>query len=287
MAGKDEADEVVNLEDLDDEFDEKLPCTCRYVMVCVVLSGVNGLFNAFLWPAYTIHFTEYGWSLVNAGLAITLGFVLRGTTQQLQLLAGYWLMVPLAAIHLVFAILALIYWDREWAVFAQIVTSMGIDSTCSIEGICFDTFGTTENLARQAASTCLSVFTFCSALSCTFGGMAYDLGGWQGVSLYHTAFVGLYFLILVFEPACKKSFRAVFFPNPEEKTEKAEAAPDTTTEPEISFVKVVPAPKEATSANAESGLLPGAVEELKVEDVEESDVKPGETPHGKKTVGLC
>eukprot|EP00438_Fugacium_kawagutii_P013476 Skav208869 [mRNA] locus=scaffold270:32661:33551:- [translate_table: standard] len=261
--------------DLDD-YEEKLPCSWRYVSVCILLSSLNGLNFAFVWPAYTLHFTDMGWSLVTAGLAITVGYIVRMTTQQIQLFFGYWIMVPLALIHETFAVLGLVYWNKEWAVFAQIVVAMGIDSTCAIEGICFDSFGDSESLARQASSTCLSVFTVASALSCFFGGIVYDLAGWPGVGTYHTVVEGLLLLIMAIEPAVQKSFVAQFSkrdPHPE----KVEAAPetDTTIAPKTSFATVVPGPKET----AADSCLPGAVEDLKVEDVEE-EILPEQQLHG-------
>ena len=77
-------------------------------------------------PGYSLHYDAMGWSLVRAGLAVTVGFSVRMTTQQMQLRAGYWLIVPLASIHLTFAALALVYTTSEWAVFGEIVVAMGI-----------------------------------------------------------------------------------------------------------------------------------------------------------------
>ena len=44
-----------------------------------------------------------------------------------------------------------------------------------------------ESQARQASSTTLSIFTIAVALSCTLGGIVYDLAGWIGVATYHSA----------------------------------------------------------------------------------------------------
>ena len=140
------------------------------------------------------HWCEQGWQ-------VTVGFSVRMTTQQMQLRAGYWLIVPLASIHLTFAALALVYTTSEWAVFGEIVVAMGIDSSCAIEGIAFDSFGASEGQARQATSTVLSVFTIAIALSCTVGGAIYDLWGWTGVAGYHTLFQSLLLLMLITQPA--------------------------------------------------------------------------------------
>ncbi len=140
-------------EDDRDEDYETIPCGWKYVSVCLILPSLNGCLNGFIWPGYTLHFEEMGWPVTNAGLAVTIGFVLRMTTQQMQLRAGYWLIVPLSAIHLTFAILSFFYWNTEWAVFAEIIVAMGIDPTCAIEGIAFDSFGTSEVQARMATST--------------------------------------------------------------------------------------------------------------------------------------
>lgn len=250
-----------------DDYEEALPCSWRYVAVCILLPALNGALNAFIWPSYTLHFSEQGWSLVSAGLSVTIGFVLRMTTQQMQLYAGYWLIIPLAVIHLAFAILGLIYPTTEWAVFAQIVAVMGIDPTCAIEGICFDSFGDSENKARQASSTCLSVFTIAVALSCTVGGIVFDFAGWTGVACYHTCAEGFLLLLLVFEPACRKSFREVFFPSKDDSLE--ESLEEAKTEAEGRFAEVVPG--EAAS----EPKLPGVIEEeeMQVEDVEDQKLE--------------
>ena len=87
------------------------------VFVCILLPLLNGTINGFLWPGYSLHFAENEWSLVTGGLAIASGCLLRAGTQQLQLRGGYWLIVPMAVIHLVFAVLALIYQTSLWAIF--------------------------------------------------------------------------------------------------------------------------------------------------------------------------
>ena len=221
-------------------------------------------------PGYSLHYDAMGWSLVRAGLAVTVGFSVRMTTQQMQLRAGYWLIVPLASIHLTFAALALVYTTSEWAVFGEIVVAMGIDSSCAIEGIAFDSFGASEVQARQATSTVLSVFTIAIALSCTVGGAIYDLWGWTGVAGYHTLFQSLLLLMLITQPAIRGSFRETFFPasTAEEENKATEESPV-----EEKFDQVVP----TGSADA-AVALPGMIEELKVEEVEEikevDDLKP-------------
>ena len=45
-----------------------------------------------------------------------------------------------------------------------------------------------QDMARQASSTVLAVFTMFVALGVTFGGIVYDLAGWQGCSVYHFSF---------------------------------------------------------------------------------------------------
>lgn len=188
---------------------------------------------------------------------------------------GYWLIVPLAAVHLVFAILGWIYTTSLWAVFAQIVVFLGIDPTCAIEGIAFDTFGASEVQARQASSTILSIFTIAVASSCTLGGVVYDLSGWAGVSAYHSICQGLQLLLICTQPAVHKSFRQVFFvssdpkaavPNPEE------ASGSSGNTAEKAFDHIVPQvvqlePVESIQAAMN---LPGAVEsaeELEVQEV--------------------
>ena len=256
----------------DEEYDfESIPCSWKYVSVCILLPCLNGALNGFIWPGYSLHYDAMGWSLVRAGLAVTWGFLVRMITQQMQLRAGYWLIVPLASIHLTFAALALIYTTSEWAVFSEIVVAMGIDSSAAIEGVAFDSFGASEVQARQATSTVLSVFTIAIALSCTVGGFIYDLWGWTGVAGYHTLFQSLLLIMLITQPAIRASFRETFFP-----ASTAEEASEATEESPVKekFDQVVPAGSVDTAMG-----VPGMVEEaLKVEELEEikevDDLKP-------------
>ena len=181
-------------------------------MICLILPGLNGLLNGFLWPAYTLHFLNNGWPVVRAGLAQALGFSFRVLTQQMQLAAGYWLIVPLAVIHLAFAVLGFIYFDQEWAVFAEILVVFTIDPTCAIEGLAFDTFGNSESQARQASSTVLSVYTICIALACTIGGIAFDFYGWKGIAAFHTICQSALLFMLAIQPSMRQSFMEVCFP---------------------------------------------------------------------------
>ena len=219
--------------DLDDEDFESLPCDLNYAVVCLILPALNGLLNGFLWPAYTLYFQENGWPVVRAGLAQGLGFCFRVLTQQMQLAAGYWLIVPLAVIHLTFAVLGLIYFDQEWAVFAEILVVFTIDPTCAIEGLAFDTFGNSEVQARQAASTSLSVYTICVASACTIGGIAYDFFSWKGTATFHTICQSLLLFMLAIQPSMRQSFMEVWFPAKEpekieeDQEENSKRAPNT------------------------------------------------------------
>ena len=275
-------DEEGGLDGFDDEDFETLPCNLKYVVICLILPGLNGLLNGFLWPAYTLHFLNNGWPVVRAGLAQALGFSFRVLTQQMQLAAGYWLIVPLAVIHLAFAVLGFIYFDQEWAVFAEILVVFTIDPTCAIEGLAFDTFGNSESQARQASSTVLSVYTICIALACTIGGIAFDFYGWKGIAAFHTICQSALLFMLAIQPSMRQSFMEVCFP--------AKGLPETMEKDEVES-STKKAPKTDVDSGANGGfiaVLPGAVEEehnpldaagdLVVEEVGE-DVDPD--AHGR------
>ena len=268
-------DKIEGIEDIsfDDEDDlELLPCSFKYLRVCILLPAVNGLLNAFLWPAYAIHFDQMDWPLVHVGVAVAVGFASRVVVQHLLVRNGYWLVVPLSAIHLIVAILPLIFRANQWAVLFQIVVWLGIDPTCAVEGIAFDSFSDSEVQARQATSTVLSVFTIAFAVSCAFGGMLLGLSGWRGMTVYHVSLQSLILLLLACEPACWDSFMAVFFKS---QSQMEPEQPETESR-SPALVQVVPTPKEVT-------VLPGAVDELQLEDVEEAEAieqKPQQTADG-------
>ena len=243
---------------------ETLPWSWTFVTVCMVLPFLTGQINVLLTPGYTLHFEEMGWPLASAGAAFSSGFALRILVQQVVLRAGYWIAVPLCMVHLAIVILALIYSTSEWAVFAQLVVVWSIDPACAIEGIAFDSFGASEVQARQASSMVLSVATISIAVSCTVGGLIYDAAGWTGVTAYHCALEGLLVLLLSLQPACRQSFMEVFFPS---KDPAVKAAGDQReTNGEIIFKQVVP-------GQAQVVQLPGAPEELNLEEVEDENGK--------------
>lgn len=232
------------------------------VFVCILLPLLNGSIGGFLWPGYSLHLEENGWSLVTGGLAITIGCLVRVGTQQLQLLAGYWLIVPMAVIHLIFAVLALVYQTSLWAIFAQIMVLMCLEPTSAIEGIAFDTFGASEVQARQATSTLLSLSTIAYASSCTIGGVLYDLGGWTAVCTYHCICQGLLLLLLCTQPPIRTSFKEFFF----NRSAAGQVAPVAGSDAgcakktSLAVVPEVPVPGRME--------LPGAVaSELEVEEV--------------------
>eukprot|EP00913_Durusdinium_trenchii_P027261 g25575.t1 len=75
-----------------------------------------------------------------------------------------------------------------------------------IEGVAFDIFGLSEDVARQASSTVLAVFTFAVASSVTIGGIIYDASGWKGMSVFHTICQVVVLLLFVSQPAVLSSF---------------------------------------------------------------------------------
>ena len=178
----------------------------------------------------------------------------------------------------------MLYPTTEWAVFAQIVAVQGIDPTCAVEGIAFDTFGQSEVQARQATSTVLSVFTIAIALSCTGGGFIFDFAGWFGISIYHTVCEGMLLLILIIQPACRNSFREVFFSSKEDE-ELVDEPAEETLDAEKGFADVVPAARDTTKETTrettketrkevkeaeEAPPLPGAVEDAEPDEAVEA-----------------
>ena len=256
MNKKEVEDEEGGLDGFDDEdFEdfETLPCNLKYVVICLILPSLNGLLNGFLWPAYTLHFLNNGWPVVRAGLAQALGFSCRVLTQQMQLAAGYWLIVPLAVIHLTFAVLGFIYFDQEWAVFAEILVVFTIDPTCAIEGLAFDTFVNSESQARQASSTVLSVYTIGNALACTIGGLAFDFYGWRGIAALHTICQSALLFMLAIQPSMRQSFmEACFAAKEPEKMEKDQVE---------SSARASKIDVDSVANGAFLAVLPGAVEE--------------------------
>jgi len=208
----------------DDEWDfeeERLECSVSYLLACILLPFIDGNLTAFAWPGYTLHYAEMGWPAVNAGLSVTVGYAMRVVCQQMQRTAGFWIAIPFAMIHLAIALLAFFFTTSEWAVFLEVVAFICFEPLAVIEGIAFDTFGSSEALARQATSTVLSVFTLSKAMACTLGGVVYDAFGWEGVAMYHVIMQAGLLVTFLIQPSCRNSFMLVFFAGAEEEESEA------------------------------------------------------------------
>lgn len=94
----------------------------------------------------------------------------------------------------------------------EIAALMAFEAGVIIEGLSLDVFGMSEDLARQASSTVLAVFTISCAVGVTVGGLIYDFFGWQGMSIFHTGCAAVLLLLFIFQPTCRVSFYEYFWP---------------------------------------------------------------------------
>ncbi|CAK9004951.1 unnamed protein product [Durusdinium trenchii] len=110
----------------------------------------------------------------------------------------------------------------------------GVDPSITVEGIAFDVFGLSEELARQASSTVLAVFTIAVASAVTIGGIIYDGFGWKGMSVFHVICQSGMLLLFATQPVVWRSFREFFFKassEDEEESDMEAALPVVPTEP--------------------------------------------------------
>lgn len=216
-------------------------------------------------------------------MGCAIGFAFRAVFQQVQLRAGFWVMVPLGIIHLTAAILGIFYTTEEWAVIVEIACLQCLDSAITIEGLAFDVFGLSENLARQASSTLLACFTISVASAVTIGGVIYDLAGWQGMSTFHAICQACLLLLFVTQPMCLLSFKEFFFPQPEELEDEEDEEITTAGFTGVLPVESTPTKKEAgPAALAAAAELPGqpepVVEDLEVEELQDIPLPPPVPP---------
>ena len=261
--------EMQQLDELDESFDddfdqedEDLKWSWTYVQVCLLLPIVDGLINAYCWAALALHYVDMGWPISRSGLSAVIGYTFRPFTQQLQIHFGFWVALPLGLIHLAAVIIGIIYTD-EWAVIIEIGLLQATDATMTVEGIAFDTFKSSEVVARQAGSTVLAVFTMSVAASVTIGGVIYDTVGWKGMSLFHLVCLVAMLSLLILQPAVRKSFKEFWF-----KAGSTKELGDT--------LPIVPT--DVTVAESDLILedfdLPGAVkDELQVDKIRNQELK--------------
>jgi len=261
--------------DWDDDGLERLPCSWSYVMSCLIMPLLNGCINGFAGSVQALYFRDMGWPLTHLGLVLAGGFLLRMLTQHIQVRFGIWTALPMAMFHLTGAVLATIFFTEEWAISVELVCLCAFDSSMSIEGISYDIFKDypeEADMARQATSSGLAIFTVAMALACSLGGVLYDTTSWQGISIFHTACQGSLLLLLLASPTCRGSVMDVFFRDPDEDEEGDDE------EITMKSLQVTPNQPAATSpttreqtqaqADALGQKLPGEAD-MVVEDVEE------------------
>ncbi|CAK9014453.1 unnamed protein product [Durusdinium trenchii] len=253
------------------------------VAICILMPSLNGLINGFSWSGLSLHYKDMGWPIARSGVGCAIGFAFRAVFQQVQLRAGFWVMVPLGIIHLTAAILGIFYTTEEWAVIVEIACLQCLDSAITIEGLAFDVFGLSENLARQASSTLLACFTISVASAVTIGGVIYDLAGWQGMSTFHAICQACLLLLFVTQPMCLLSFKEFFFPQPEELEDEEDEEITTAGFTGVLPVESTPTKKEAgPAALAAAAELPGqpepVVEDLEVEELQDIPLPPPVPP---------
>lgn len=258
--------------DWDDDGLERLPCSWSYVLSCLMMPLLNGCINGFAGSVQALYFRDMGWPLTHLGLVLAGGFLLRMLTQYLQVRFGIWTALPMATFHLTGAVLATIFFTEEWAISVELVCLCAFDSSMAIEGISYDIFKDypeEADMARQATSSSLAIFTVAMALACSAGGMMYDTTSWQGISIFHTACQGTLLLLLLLSPTCRGSFMDSFFPEPDEDEDD-----DEITMKSLQVTPNQPASasptREQTQAEADAlgQKLPGEAD-MVVEDVEE------------------
>ncbi len=139
------------------------------------------------------------------------------------------------------------------------------DAAITIEGLAFDVFGSSEDLARQASSTVLGVFTIANASGVTIGGLIYDSFGWKGCSAFHASCQALELVLFLIQPVFYKSFREFFGKKPESSELEQDADLSSASHPkdgEVAMAAVLP-----------SVPLPGAIEDIPEDG---SDQRPGD-----------
>eukprot|EP00435_Cladocopium_sp_Y103_P073464 s45_g43.t1 len=242
IVGRALMDDLDDLDDFDDELEE-LSWSWRYVSLCLLIPTLNGFINGYCWAGLSLHYREMGWSIARVGTASTFGFIGRIVCQKIQVRYGFWVMIPLGLIHLILTITGVIFFDQEWAVILEVAALQSLDGAITNEGLAFDAFGRTEDLARQAAATVLAMFTISGALSVPIAGALYDnVGGWQSMSIAHLGCQGLLFILL------------------EQKS--TSASPDDKASSPV-LINVVPGGTGASPAKRK-----GTEEDMQLEDVE-------------------
>ncbi|CAK9025092.1 unnamed protein product [Durusdinium trenchii] len=264
-AGEDEEEEEEDdMYEFDEDEPEHLPCSLTYVMVCILMPCLNGMISGYCWSGLTLHYRAMGWPIARAGLGGSLGFMGRIFMQQVQLRLGFWAIIPLNFIHLIGVILGILYTDQEWAVCLEVVLLQSLDAAITIEGLAFDVFGSSENLASQASSTMLAIYTMSAASAVTVGGILYDTAGWQGMSIFHLILQAILAILFIVSPQCRSSFTEFF----QKKVHEAEAKEEGPEE----LSSVVPsAPTTSGAAVIEEPTLPGLVEDEVLSPLYEED----------------
>lgn len=202
------ATSMANLGYIDEEEDEPLPWSGGYVVACLLLPMVNGCLSKSFWPCFTLYYVAMSWPLWRCGLAISSGALVHCLMQQVLEKAGLWTSLLVALIHLIFAILALVYITEEWAIFTEMLCLLGLDAKVAIEGLAFDWFQSEHSsYGLQASASVITSFTVSHVLSFSLGGIIYNFTAWEGIAIFHISCQGLIFAMLLCSPPNWRSLK--------------------------------------------------------------------------------
>ena len=68
---------------------ERLPCSWRYVNLCLLIPLLNGFINGYAWAGLALHYRDMGWPIARVGTPATCGFIGRIVGQKIQVKFGF------------------------------------------------------------------------------------------------------------------------------------------------------------------------------------------------------
>eukprot|EP00434_Breviolum_minutum_P018920 symbB.v1.2.016686.t1/scaffold1265.1/size127786/1 len=175
-----------------------VPCSCSYLMACVLLPLANGLLSKSFWPCFPLYYVQMQWPLWRCGLSISVGVLVKWFSQRTMQTLGFWTVIPMCLLHVTFAALAVVFFEEEWCIFIEMVVWLGLDAVVAVEGVPYIYFEEQhKGFGDQVSTSTISTLTLSGILSFALGGVIYEYCGWTGMAIFHVSAQGVITLLLL------------------------------------------------------------------------------------------
>eukprot|EP00746_Dinoflagellata_sp_MGD_P141552 gnl/MRDRNA2_/MRDRNA2_74648_c0_seq1.p1 gnl/MRDRNA2_/MRDRNA2_74648_c0~~gnl/MRDRNA2_/MRDRNA2_74648_c0_seq1.p1 ORF type:complete len:562 (-),score=66.54 gnl/MRDRNA2_/MRDRNA2_74648_c0_seq1:283-1968(-) len=168
----------------DDTDRNKLGYSISNVVFLVALPAFTTIRNCYSFAGLPLHFRDSGWLLAHLGLAALAGNAVRSfICTPLQTFFGPWMAAPLSVANSCLSVPMAIWPNSEFAVIVGVIAFSMCNFGDAQQALISGAISNHETRQRASRISTLS-FTLGYATAPFYGGLLYDLGGWEASAIF-------------------------------------------------------------------------------------------------------